>query len=73
MTHTVKMHHHTNIAEEEVQRRLAACYDLLLKLADSRDARPSGNDGPGLTPQPAAIQDGCKATADSSLGAKKTG
>ena len=33
MTHVQEIHHTSNIAEEEVQQGLAACYSLLLQLA----------------------------------------
>ena len=42
MSQFVDMQHSPHITEDEVRRRLAACYDLLLQLAaDQDDAAPS--------------------------------
>jgi hypothetical protein len=42
MSQLVEIHHSLHITEDEVRRRLAACYDLLLQLAeDQNDAVPS--------------------------------
>jgi hypothetical protein len=37
MSQFVDMQHSPHITEDEVRRRLAACYDLLLQLAEDQD------------------------------------
>ena len=38
MTYTVEMHRSPDITEEEVRRRLAACYRLVLGLAEKHES-----------------------------------
>jgi hypothetical protein len=53
MTYAVKMRRSPDITEEEVRRRLAACYSLLLELARKRKCEMSTSGGVPVAGTPA--------------------
>jgi hypothetical protein len=52
MTYSVEMRRSPDIAEEEVRRRLAACYSLLLELARKRKCEVLNGDSAPVADTP---------------------
>jgi hypothetical protein len=69
MTYTIEMRRSPDITEEEVRRRLAACYSLLLELAEKHKRDALGEDGeaqPDAPGDPSRTQ--CDEPADGRAG-----